>query len=241
MGDLALIAFYYLLHVGENTIKLSCNNSKQTIRFCMCDVTFFKRDASGYLKQLPQSAPRDLLLQADNTTLKLESQKNGWHGVCINHEWNGDMVYDPVQALACRFIHTRQHMGGKWDKFLSAMFCDRVRSDVTDNNIHLALKYEAAHLDYPVTRGIPIERINTHSLQIGGANALALASYSDQQIQKMRNMYGNNCQSSSKVCPVSTLRVECSMTSRTPCWQWHTQHTFPCSLTLRWCNDSSHP
>jgi len=43
----------------------------------------------------------------------------------------------------------------------------------------------ATLLHYPTTRGIPIERIDTHSLRSGGANALALSGYSDTQIQKM--------------------------------------------------------
>jgi hypothetical protein len=34
-------------------------------------------------------------------------------------------------------------------------------------------------------QSIPIDRIDTHSLQIGEATALALSGYSDTQIQKM--------------------------------------------------------
>jgi hypothetical protein len=40
-------------------------------------------------------------------------------------------------------------------------------------------------LQYPATRGIPIKRIDTHSLRSGSANALAQLGYSDTQIQKM--------------------------------------------------------
>ena len=43
----------------------------------------------------------------------------------------------------------------------------------------------ATLLEYPETRGIPIELIDTHSLRCGGANALALSGFSDAQIQKM--------------------------------------------------------
>jgi hypothetical protein len=43
----------------------------------------------------------------------------------------------------------------------------------------------AEALEYPTIKGIPIERVNTHSLRSGGANALALAGYLDTQIQKM--------------------------------------------------------
>ncbi len=42
-----------------------------------------------------------------------------------------------------------------------------------------------AALDYPSLKGIPIKRINTHSLCSDRANALALSGYSDMKIQKM--------------------------------------------------------
>lgn len=45
-------------------------------------------------------------------------------------------------------------------------------------------------MDYPKGREIPIDRIDTHSLRIGGANALSLAGYSKQQIQKMGRWRG---------------------------------------------------
>ena len=48
----------------------------------------------------------------------------------------------------------------------------------------------ATLLHYPTTRGIPINRIDTHSLRSGGANALAMSGYSDTQIQKMGRWKG---------------------------------------------------
>ena len=53
-----------------------------------------------------------------------------------------------------------------------------------------ALKSAATVLDYPAAKGIPIDRIDTHSLRSGGANALLLAGYSDTQIQKMGRWRG---------------------------------------------------
>ncbi len=41
IGDLCLIAFYYLLRVGKYTIKNSRNSTKQTVQFHLKDVTFF--------------------------------------------------------------------------------------------------------------------------------------------------------------------------------------------------------
>ena len=40
-------------------------------------------------------------------------------------------------------------------------------------------------MDYPGMKGIPIDRIDTHSLRGGGANSLSLSGYSDREIQKM--------------------------------------------------------
>ncbi len=57
-------------------------------------------------------------------------------------------------------------------------------------HISRALKQAASVLRYPTKKGIPINHINTHSLCSGGANALALAGYSDMQIQKMGRWRG---------------------------------------------------
>jgi hypothetical protein len=63
IGDLALIAFYYLLCIGEYTIKSTRNNTKQTVQFKLEDVQFFKRNNTGVLTCLPKNAPRASSLQ----------------------------------------------------------------------------------------------------------------------------------------------------------------------------------
>ena len=45
-------------------------------------------------------------------------------------------------------------------------------------------------LNYPTNKGIPISSIDTHSLWVGGANALHLSGYSDRHIQKMGRWKG---------------------------------------------------
>ena len=52
VADSVFIAFYYLLGVGEYTVKGQRNNTKQTQKFTLTDVTFFKRNAAGQLRQL---------------------------------------------------------------------------------------------------------------------------------------------------------------------------------------------
>jgi hypothetical protein len=62
---------------------------------------------------------------------------------------------------------------------------DEETYNVTDYNISKALKQATATLQYPLYQGIPIKRIDTHSLQIGGACTLALNGFSEMHIQKM--------------------------------------------------------
>lgn len=184
VGDLALIAFYYLLRVGEYTVKTSRNQSKRMVQFRLGDVTFFKKDSLGVLRQLGRIAPIDEILTADSATLKLDNQKNGWKGVCIHQQVNGDPIHCPIRALGRRIAHIRQHTC-QLDTFLSAFFVDGRRFDVTDNDMRTSLKMAALLLNYPTNKGIPVTRIDTHSLRCGGANALSLSGFSDREIQKM--------------------------------------------------------
>ena len=145
----------------------------------------------GILKQLPRQAPAEEILSADSATLRLDNQKNGWRNVCVNHHHNDDEIFSPVRSLGRRFVHIRRHMAGDWNMELSATFDeDGTRRDVTDKHIREGLKKAAILLNYPENRGIPVERVDTHSLRIGGANALHLQGYSDREIQKMGRWRG---------------------------------------------------
>jgi hypothetical protein len=98
-ADLAMIAFYYLLQVGEYTVKGSRNSTKQTVQFKYEDLTFFRKNARGHLRCLPRKVSDELITSADGATLKLDNQKNGWKGVCVYHETNGATKHCPAQAL----------------------------------------------------------------------------------------------------------------------------------------------
>ncbi len=121
IGDLSLIAFYYLLRVGEYTVKQSRNHSKQTVQFRLGDVTFFKTDVLGNIRQLSRAAPLSHIMAATSATLKLENQKNGWKGVCIHQQANGDPIHCPVRALGRRISHLRLYAHHP-ETFLSTFF-----------------------------------------------------------------------------------------------------------------------
>ena len=185
-----MVAFYYLLRVGEYTVKGSRNSTKQTVQFKYEDVTFFRKNIKGQLKCLPRNAPDSLIATADGATLKLDNQKNGWKGVCVYHKTNGDKEHCPVRALGRQYLHLQNH-GSTKQTFLSTYFDDaHIRNDITNEDITVALKQAATIPDYPLAKGIPIERIDTHSLRSRGANALSLAGFSDTAIQKMGRWRG---------------------------------------------------
>jgi hypothetical protein len=160
VGDLSLIAFYYLLPIGKYTFKHQRNRAKhakkQTIQFKLEDVTFFKMDKNRILRCLQRNAPYSLIMTAASKTLKLDNQKNGWKGVCIHQEANGEAFNCPVKALARRVIHICENEGDH-KALLSAFYLDGVHYDVTGDNISKGLKMAATLLHYPSLRGIPIE------------------------------------------------------------------------------------
>lgn len=193
IGDLAMIAFFYLLRVGEYTAKgRGARNmaATQTQPFKLRDVAFFYiHSATKRLRKLLGMATDMDVMAAKNATLRLDNQKNGWKNVCVNHEHNGNDIHCGVRAVGRRVCHIRKHTSNQ-DTPLYTYWDNGQKGQVTDQDIRDAIKLAALALDYPHTRGIPISQINTHSLRIGGACALALAGYSDTQIQKMGRWRG---------------------------------------------------
>ncbi len=159
-ADLTMIAFYYLLRVGEYTVKGLRNSTKQTVQLKYEDVTFFcSKNARGQLRCLPRNAPDKLIATADGATLKLDNQKNGWRNVCVYHETNGAPKHCPVRALRQRYLHLRHHRATA-KTFLSTFYdAASKRRDIINENITAALKRAVTVLDYPIAKGILIKRI----------------------------------------------------------------------------------
>ena len=89
----------------------------------------------------------------------------------------GDMYYCCIRALGRRVIHILNN-GGTGSTWLSAYWeKGESRRDITDKDMRTGIKMAAQVLDYPGQKGISIDRVDTHSLRIGGATVLALAGY----------------------------------------------------------------
>ena len=184
IADLSLIAFFYLLRVGEYTRprtvtrqgrKVSATRTKQ---FRVGDVGFHLND-----KILPRNSPLDLLLTADRCTLKITNQKNGRMGETISHETVKGATHGPVTAAARRIHHILSNGGstdnllsdvmtddGKWETITSKQMLTAVRSSVKDLSLH--------------ENGIDADMVGVHSLRAGGAMALKLQGVADTIIQK---------------------------------------------------------
>ena len=92
IGDWILIAFYFLLRIGEYTMKATRNDTKQTVQFRMKDVAFFGKE-DDRLILLPVDAPEEDIMKAVGATLRLSNQKNGHKNACIHQEHNGHEYY----------------------------------------------------------------------------------------------------------------------------------------------------
>jgi hypothetical protein len=139
IGDLALIAFYYLLQIGKYTVKGKRNNTKQTVQFKLKEVKFFKKNKAGTLMCLPNNAPSILMMMADSATLKLVNQKNGWKGACVHQKANGEPFNFPVRALARWVLHLQEHKADGKTLLTSFFHQQGARYDVCGDNISKGL------------------------------------------------------------------------------------------------------
>ena len=93
--------------------------------------------------------------------------------------------------------------------YLSLYYVNGARKDVTVEDISKHLKLAVGLLNYPMRKGIPVERVDTHLLWGGGANALALSGYSKTAIQNWddgkgphsKSTFGKSWQTMPVVCP----------------------------------------
>ncbi len=104
--DLTLIAFFYLLHVGEYTTpkppKGQPPRAKWTIALRDCDIWMWRKRVL-----IPHSAGLTTLLMADSATICITNTKNGTKGAVVHHDAFGGPIC-PVSALAQRIANIQQ-------------------------------------------------------------------------------------------------------------------------------------
>jgi hypothetical protein len=182
-GCLALIAFYFLLRVGEYTKpRMVIRNGTSVhatpmVQFTVGNVGFFKEG-----KIIARTSPLSVLLDCDAATLKINNQKNGRMGDIIHQQAiNKDCC--PVRALALRVNDILAH-GGSHDTLLCEYHTNNGFIAIESKDIIDLVRTTAASLGLNEF-AIDPDLLGSHSLRAGGAMALKLHGYDDTTIMKM--------------------------------------------------------
>jgi hypothetical protein len=173
VADLIVIAFFFLLRVGEYTLPAAHRHTR-TVQFRCEDVRFWK---NGRL--LPHTSPLLLLCSADQVVLTIDNQKNGHRGEAINHhKVHGPL--DPVTPLARRVkaIYAHNMPPSTPLSYVSPGV------HVVAGDILVAVRAAAVRSNLPA-KGYKLDRIGAHSLRASGAMALRLNNYSGDEIMKI--------------------------------------------------------
>jgi len=184
IADLAVIAFYYLLRVGEYTVaKTVVRNgrtirSTRTVQFTVGDIGFHKNN-----KVVERRSTLEELLACDQCTFKITNQKSGRMGQTISHEQIINHAHGPVKATARRIHHILSN-GGDESTIISAyMTADGTWKTVSSAQMRSGVRNSVKQLDLH-KNGIDADLVGVHSLRAGGAMALKLSGASDTTIQK---------------------------------------------------------
>jgi len=182
VADLVVIAYFFLLRVGEYTGSESARATR-TVPLRKRDVTLRRGDTV-----ISNDAPLAELLTADAVTLCLDNQKNGQRNASLHHFTSGDAVLDPVPAAA-RLVHALR--GKHQDTPLGAYTSETGATlSIRARDIIAAVRLGAAG-DNLEAAGYDLQRIGSHSLRAGGATNLKLAGYDDDIIKKLGRWSSN--------------------------------------------------
>ena len=176
IGDMAIIAFFYLLRVGEYTKE--GNKRTRTQQFRINDITLWN-NKSIMDKNLPIST---LLEKCTAATLNIDNQKNGRRNQSVHHEAQTSDIC-PVKALIRRIKHILFHTSNV-NTIISTHFSRPKGQVLRGTDINAAIKAAVIQLGLP-KYGFNPDQISSHSLRAGGAMALHLNHQSSATIRKM--------------------------------------------------------
>jgi hypothetical protein len=179
VGNMALIAFYYLLRVGEYT---SSGTATTTLiqAFRLQDITLWDNTTI-----LNHSLPLDTLLRRYTAvTLCISNQKNEKRNQAIHHEAQPRDTC-PAKALVRQIKHIHSHTSNP-NTIISTYF---IRGSHTGKimrglNINCAIKAAVTKLDMK-QHGFQVAQISLHSLRAGGAMALHLYNVPTHTVRKL--------------------------------------------------------
>ena len=179
---LIILAYFFLLRVGEYTPARNKKRRKRTVALRKCDVTLLHNGAP-----MDKEAPLSVLLTATSCTICLENQKNGFKNLTLCHDTSGDDDFCPVREMAY-LVH--QLRGRPADTALGTCYDEEGREHRTLSSQVLAMIRLAAAQDNLQSAGYDLSRIGTHSLRSGGATRLKHAGEDDGLIKKLGRWSG---------------------------------------------------
>ena len=173
-AHLIVIAFDFLLRVGEYTLPPE-HRSTRTVQFRVCcDVRFWQGQTL-----LPLTSDAAILAAASSVTLTIDNQKNGQRGDVI-HQEACDADFCPVRSVAAR---------------VSAIMAQNMPLTTPLSYVQPGIHVQPNHVLCAVRRGARtakltdsgyiLSRIGAHSLRASGAMALWLSVHSPEAIMTL--------------------------------------------------------
>ena len=108
----------------------------------------------------------------------ITEQKKSFKGACVHHgALEGKIFACSMKELARRVTHIRVHTSNGTTR-LCAYWDSISRGGFIDRDMSFNMKFAAEKLGYP-SRNILLDRIDTHSNQVGGACEIKLAQSDD--------------------------------------------------------------
>ena len=165
VADLATIAFFFLLRVGEYTMPAR-NRRTRTVQFRVKDVKFYRH---GLI--VPNTSSLQALMAADGVALCIDNQKNGTRGETIfQHSLPGNLIC-PKRALARRVFSVMSATGDESAPI--SLFGNGHSGHVTSSMVRSLVRSSVAALGLH-RQGIKASDVGSHSLRAGGAMAMKL-------------------------------------------------------------------
>ena len=183
VGRLTLVAFYFLLRVGEYTKPRTVTRNgitqpaTRTVQFTVGNVGFFRNG-----KVVPRGSSLKQLLKADLAVLKITNQKNGRMGQTITQHATHEKAC-PIKALA-QLVHHILAQGGS-DNTLLCSYCKNKTWHMVESKHMVDCVRQTVMKLQLNAQGIDPDLVGAHSLRAGGAMALKLHGYDDTTIMKM--------------------------------------------------------
>ena len=178
IGELVLIAFYFLLRVGEYTHH--GKGMRRTQQFRLCDMKFFAVGVEVRLERL-----KSYQNTVDLVSITIDNQKNGKRGQTLSHHAvRGHRGCCPVKALVARACDMLRD-GAAQDTLICA-YKDSPElqwQNVRSKDIVQAVK-DGLKACRSAIRNLPIDRVGSHSLRAGGAMALFINDKDAMTIQR---------------------------------------------------------